>query len=168
MLEDPSVQVSASHGIPRASLVLAAGESRNPATEVWMGGARSLHGDHVTESLVAASWLVDCAGDMPPAHRTSAGLWVACVFADHDGPLPSSLPLDAVIADAARAASGGHPAPPHRIYIMCTHGMNRSGLVTGLLLRALGVDGPEAVDRIRVARPGALSNLHFRDMLLYS
>ena len=51
---------------------------------------------------------------------------------------------------------------------MCTHGMNRSGLVTGLILRSLGIGAPEAVDRIRLARPGALSNLHFRDMLLYS
>lgn len=167
MLEEPSVQLRISHDVPRASLVLAAGEAGNPGTEVWMGGARSHIGDAVTESLVAVSWLVDCAGDMPSAHRTAAGLWVACVFADHDGPLPPSLRLDNVVADAARAARGDHGQPPDRIYVMCTHGMNRSGLVTGLILRSLGVDGPEAVERIRAARPGALSNLHFRDMLLY-
>jgi protein-tyrosine phosphatase len=46
--------------------------------------------------------------------------------------------------------------------------MNRSGLVAGLLLRELGIEGAEAVERIRAARPGALSNLHFREMLLYS
>ncbi len=148
--------------------MLAAGEAHNPRTEVWMGGARSHIGEHVSETLVSASWLVDCAGDMPPAHRTAAGLWVACVFADHDGPLPPSLRLDDVVSDAARAARGEHPHAPQRIYVMCTHGMNRSGLVTGLILRSLGVDGPGAVERIRLARPGALSNLHFRDMLLYS
>jgi hypothetical protein len=167
VLEEPSLQLRTHHDVPRASLVLAAGEAGNPGTEVWMGGARSYIGDHVSESLVAASWLVDCAGDMPTAHRTAAGLWVACVFADHDGPLPPSLRIDQVVADAARAAQGEHHQPPRRIYVMCTHGMNRSGLVTGLILRALGVDGVEAVDRIRLARPGALSNLHFRDMLLY-
>jgi protein-tyrosine phosphatase len=50
---------------------------------------------------------------------------------------------------------------------MCTHGMNRSGLVTGLLLRSLGIEGREAIDRIRMARPGALSNQHFHNMVLY-
>ncbi len=168
MLEDPSIQLRTGHDLPRASLVLGAGEARNPRTEIWMGGARSHIGDHVSETLLAASWLVDCAGDMSPAHRTAAGLWVACVFADHDGPLPPWLRVDQVVADAARAARGEHPDPPQRIYIMCTHGMNRSGLVTGLVLRELGIDGREAVERIRAARPGALSNLHFRDMLLYS
>lgn len=168
MLEDPSVQLRASHDLPRASLVLAAGEASNPHTEIWMGGARSHVGDHVSESLLAASWLVDCAGDMSPAHRTAAGLWVACVFADHDGPLPPWLRIDRVVAEAARAARGEHPQPPQRIYVMCTHGMNRSGLVTGLLLRELGIEGAGAVERIRAARPGALSNLHFREMLLYS
>ena len=167
MLEDPSLHSRASHDTTRASLVLAAGEAGNPLTEIWMGGARSLVGEHVTETLVTASWLVDCAGDMPSGHRTVAGRWVACVFADHDGPLPVSLPIDAIVADAVRAARAEHDAPPARIYVMCTHGMNRSGLVTGLLLRSLGVSGTETVDRIRAARPGALSNLHFRDMLLY-
>lgn len=168
MLEDPSVQLRTGHDLPRASLVLAAGEARNPHTEIWMGGARSHVGDHVSETLLAASWLVDCAGDMSQAYRTAAGLWVSCVFADHDGPLPPWLRIDQVVADAARAARGDHPEPPRRIYVMCTHGMNRSGLVTGLVLRALGIDGAEAIERIRAARPGALSNLHFRDMLLYS
>jgi protein-tyrosine phosphatase len=168
VLEEPSLKLHTPHDVPRASLVLAAGEADNPRTEVWMGGARSFIGDHVSESLVAASWLVDCAGDMPAAHRTAAGLWVACVFVDHDGPLPPSLRLDQVVAAAAQAARGEHPDPPRRIYVMCTHGMNRSGLVTGLILRSLGIDGRDAVERIRLARPGALSNVHFRDMLLYS
>ncbi|MBE0610585.1 MAG: dual specificity protein phosphatase family protein [Dehalococcoidia bacterium] len=168
MLEEPSLQLRIPHDVPRASLVLAAGEADNPHTEVWMGGARSYIGDHVSESLVTASWLVDCAGDMPAAHRAAAGLWVACVFADHDGPLPPSLRIDQVVADAAHAARGDRGEPPRRIYVMCTHGMNRSGLVTGLILRSLGIDGRDAVERIRLARPGALSNFHFRDMLLYS
>jgi protein-tyrosine phosphatase len=49
---------------------------------------------------------------------------------------------------------------------MCQHGMNRSGLVTGLLLRGMGVAPREAVDRIRAVRPGALANDHFRLMVL--
>ncbi len=48
---------------------------------------------------------------------------------------------------------------------MCQHGMNRSGLVSGLILRSLGVDPESAIQRIRKARPGALANDGFVDML---
>jgi protein-tyrosine phosphatase len=51
------------------------------------------------------------------------------------------------------------------VYSLCTHGMNRSGLVTGLFLRGLGVDAEEAVALIRAARPGALSNESFVRLL---
>lgn len=167
MLEEPFTRNQApSHIQPRASLVLAAGEADNPSTEVWMGGAHSLIGQTLDGPALARSWVVDCAGDMPPAHRTSAGLWVACVFADIDGPLSPSLRLEEVVERASFAARMPSSAPD-RIYVMCTHGMNRSGLVTGLLLRALGIDGREAIDRIRLARPGALSNQHFHNMVLH-
>jgi hypothetical protein len=167
VLEEPFTRNHAHNALPpRASLVLAAGEADNPATDVWMGGAHSLVGEMLDDPVLSRSWVVDCAGDMPSAHRTAAGLWVACVFADIDGPLSPSLRLDDVVERASYAARTGAGAP-ERIYVMCTHGMNRSGLVAGLLLRALGVAGAEAVDRIRLARPGALSNHHFRDMVLY-
>jgi protein-tyrosine phosphatase len=48
---------------------------------------------------------------------------------------------------------------------MCSHGMNRSGLVTGLLLRRLGFGADEAIARIRAARRGALSNDSFVDLI---
>jgi protein-tyrosine phosphatase len=48
---------------------------------------------------------------------------------------------------------------------MCQHGMNRSGLVSGLILRGLGMDPRETIERIRLARPGALAN-DFRRILL--
>ena len=167
MLEEPFTRNHEPHVIPpRASLVLAAGEADNPATEVWMGGAHSLVGETLGDPYLSRSWVVDCAGDMPSAHRTSAGLWVACVFADIDGPLSPSLRLEEVIERTSYAARTPHAAP-ERIYVMCTHGMNRSGIVTGLLLRSLGIEGREAIDRIRLARPGALSNQHFHDMVLY-
>lgn len=152
---------------PRASLILAAGEADNPVTEVWMGGAHSLVGETLEDPHLSRSWVVDCAGDMPAAHRTAAGLWVACVFADIDGPLSPSLRLDDVVERASFAARSRGAEAPGRIYVMCTHGMNRSGLVTGLLLRSLGLEGREAVDRIRMARPGALSNQHFNNLILY-
>jgi hypothetical protein len=44
------------------------------------------------------------------------------------------------------------PVPPARIYVMCQHGMNRSGLVTGLILRAIGVNVDDAWPTSRASR----------------
>jgi hypothetical protein len=44
--------------------------------------------------------------------------------------------------------------------------MNRSGLLTGLLLRELGLSGTLALERILGARPGALSNEAFRRLVV--
>ena len=55
-----------------------------------------------------------------------------------------------------------HPAePPPRLYVFCNQGMNRSGLMVGRILRALGLAGEEAFCCITMHRPGALSNLTF-------
>ena len=45
-------------------------------------------------------------------------------------------------------------------------GFNRSGLVAGLILKALGVSGTAAVTRIRERRPGALFNDRFAEYLV--
>lgn len=130
-----------------------------------MGGAHSLAGAVIEESHLGRAWIVDCAGDMPPAWRPAALLWLPLVFADLDVPLTPSLRLDETVARLASAIAA--PSPPPAIYIMCTHGMNRSGLVTGLLLRTLGIAGDEAIARVRAARPGALSNQHFHNRVRY-
>lgn len=163
MLEDPSLHRQALH-VPRASLVLPAGEGANRSTEIWMGGAHSHLGVEFAHETLRTSWVIDCAGEIDAAYRESAGRWLPCVFPDLDGPLPSSnrvadvvqAALESIFADAA----------PERVYVMCQHGMNRSGLVAGLLLRGLGIGPREAIDRIRAARPGALANDHFRLMVL--
>lgn len=48
-----------------------------------------------------------------------------------------------------------------RVLVTCAMGMNRSGLVVGLALLALGTTAPGAVEAVRRARPGALFNPHF-------
>jgi protein-tyrosine phosphatase len=54
-----------------------------------------------------------------------------------------------------------------RVLVTCAAGLNRSGLVSGLALRRLGVDGPEAVELVRRARgPRALGNPAFAAMVL--
>jgi hypothetical protein len=92
------------------------------------------------------------------------------VFADVESVPHSYLRLTALAQDVAACLRGAndtlspgwsHPteAPP-RLYVMCQQGMNRSGLVTGLILRALGVPAERAVEAI-VTRPGALTNHTF-------
>lgn len=164
MLEDPSLHRAAAH-VPRASRVLAAGDSPLTRTEVWMGGAHSHIGEELSHETLASSWLIDCAGDMDPSFRSSTGRWLACVFPDLDGPLASSNRVAEVVQLTLESIASRDNAP-ERVYVMCQHGMNRSGLVAGLLLRGLGVEPRETVERIRRARPGALANDHFRLMVL--
>jgi protein-tyrosine phosphatase len=63
-------------------------------------------------------------------------------------------------------AAAAHPAePPPRLYVFCNQGMNRSGLMIGLILRALGLAGEDALRAITCCRPGALTNRTFVRLL---
>lgn len=164
MLEDPSIHRPALH-VPRASLVLAANEAGNGRTEIWMGGAHSHIGEALMHESLGASWLIDCAGEFDHSYRNALGRWLPCVFPDLDGPLASSNRVAETVEMTLQSITLSGEAPD-RVYVMCQHGMNRSGLVAGLLLRGLGIAPREAVERIRGARPGALANDHFRLMVL--
>jgi protein-tyrosine phosphatase len=49
-----------------------------------------------------------------------------------------------------------------RVLVHCRGGRNRSGLITGLVLKKLlGVSGATAVELVQRARPRALANMHF-------
>jgi len=74
--------------------------------------------------------------------------------------------LQHLVAEVAGAMSPANGEAPRDVFVVCQHGMNRSGLVAGLLLRELGLTGEDAVARIVSARPGALSNQTFRRLLL--
>ncbi len=163
VLEDPFVHSHSLH-TPRASLVLAAGEAANRSTEIWMGGAHSLIGETIDGDHLGDSWLVDCAGDLDASYRARTGRWLACVFPDLDGPLASSNHVSRTVEQVLESILRGDP--PARVYVMCQHGMNRSGLVSGLILRGLGVEPGHTVERIRAARPGALANAAFLALLL--
>ena len=150
--------------MPRASRVLTAGECGSLAN-IWMGGAQSNRGEEIRHEALAGCWLIDTAGDMPPEHREAAARTIPCVFVDTEG-LPSPYwRLEQTVAAAVAAARGESGVAPTDIYIVCQHGMNRSGLVTGLLLQQLGMDAGEAIERIRRERPGALSNHTFERLL---
>jgi hypothetical protein len=159
LLEDLPEALNGDVAVPRASLVLAAGALPGVPGNVWMGGAHSLAGEALDIATLNNAVIIDCAGDMPAALRAAAGLRLANVFQDAD-----SWPMhfDRLEANARQAAQALQDHSASDVYAMCTHGMNRSGLAAGLVLRALGVEGDEAVRLIRLARPGALSNDTFR------
>jgi hypothetical protein len=149
---------------PRASLIAIAGEFCGPG--IWMGGAHTPRGNEIRIEAIARSWFIDCAGDMPAVYRDSAERWLARVFPDIDG-IPVGLEgIRAMVSEVTSTLRRGLETSPEHLYVVCQHGMNRSGLVAGLILRELGVGGEDAVERICRARPGALSNQAFRRIVL--
>jgi hypothetical protein len=150
--------------MPRASLIVPAGELGSGAN-IWMGGAHSLRGEEIRHESLSAAWLIDTAGDMSPLHRAAASETIACVFVDTEGAPSPFWRIEETVTRAEQAARGDVAFPPEHIYIVCTHGMNRSGLITGLLLGRLGLTADAAIDRIRLHRPGALSNHTFQQIL---
>ena len=130
------------------------------AATILMGGAHTMLGNDVQIDGIERDWVIDVAGEMPAPYRLVAGRWFVRVFPDLDGEIPILPRLRALAAEVARDLRTNEG--PARLLVMCHHGMNRSGLMTGLVLRELGVSGPEAVARIVTARPGSLSNRAFR------
>lgn len=131
--------------------------------DLWMGGSQSLVGEPVAPGDLGDAVVIDCAGDLPRAHRAAALRYIPCVFLDAESE-PSSYPRVAALvhelASAVGSAEGGARAA-RRIFVFCQYGLNRSGLVTGLLLRALGASAEDALRGVQLARPGALNNLTF-------
>lgn len=158
---------------PRASRIRHAGAYDLPC-EIWMGGSDALVGEPIADPDLGSSVVVDCAGELAAELRERCALYVPRVFMDAEVRPFAYARLAALVHELAPVAAGG-PLPaalggdgrttPARIYVLCTYGMNRSGLVTGMLLRALGVETEAALAAIRRARPGALSNQTFCGLL---
>jgi len=139
--------------------------ARETERSLWMGGTESLLGEPLHPAALARALVVDCAGDLPRYLREQALLYVPCVFNDLDVP-PAALPRLESLATHLATILRGDMTPEAtgavaRVYILCQAGMNRSGLLTGLVLRALGEESATAIARIRTARPGALNNAAF-------
>ena len=157
---------------PRATRIVVP-EHAGVAADLWMGGAHSAAGELLLPHHLAGAWVVDCAGDMPAHYRPAAAWWTVRVFQDYEE-LPPAWPALADLARSIGRCLGGetnghaaeHPAePPARLYVLCNQGMNRSGLVMGRVLRALGLTGDEALDLLRRHRPGAVNNLTFARLI---
>lgn len=145
---------------PRASLLLTP-SIESLRTELWMGGVHSALGDPVTSTRGA--WVVDCAGELPPDLAQEAARHIPRVFADIEA-VPGNLArIHALVEELVEAMRG--PEAPARVYVMCKQGLNRSGLVSALLLTALGTPSDEAVETVRAVRPGALNNVTFERLV---
>lgn len=157
---------------PRASHIVVPGRA-DIVTELWMGGSHSPHGEPLRPDDLAGDWLIDLAGDLPAPYQTACALWLPCVFADQEEIPPVHSRLTALAGSIAACLCGAaagdrweHPAtPPRRLYILCNQGLNRSGLLTGLILRALGVPADTALAVIAASRPGALTNRTFAGLV---
>jgi protein-tyrosine phosphatase len=66
------------------------------------------------------------------------------------------------VVDSAVAAVVAVECP---VLVRCRHGLNRSALVMCLALMRGGVTAENAVARVRAARPGALTNPYFVDLI---
>ena len=150
------------------------------STEIWVGGAHTAHGAIVGTAEVRDAWILDLAGDLPSILVAEARRHVPKVIQDIEAVPHDYGRLQAIVEALARSLEGvpgpkehaGRalpelPAePPARLYVMCKQGLNRSALAAGLLLRAFGLDGAEAVRLLRAGRPGALSNVTFEQLIL--
>lgn len=78
-----------------------------------------------------------------------------------DGPMPSPEKTRAISRWIAELLDAGM-----KVAVQCAAGINRSCLITGRTLIELGHPAQEAIELVRQARPGALTNRAFVDWLL--
>jgi hypothetical protein len=105
--------------------------------------------------------VVDLEGDVDHGVPTAADAFLYVYLPIHDGDLPNLDRLHAVGRLGAELVGRGHALLSH-----CGMGLNRSALVAALILMHQGMTGPQAVERLRARRPGALFNEVFANYLL--
>lgn len=113
--------------------------------------------------LVAARAIdvvIDLEGGLDIGVPTVPNQVLYVYFPIQDEDLPDLAKLHAIASLAARLLREGHKVLSH-----CGMGFNRSALVAGLVLVALGMPGIDAVARLQARRPGALFNETFRTYL---
>ena len=119
------------------------------ADRLWIGGAHATLPNEVTVVLT----LEDTA---PPI--TAGGVTETCA------PFPDSRwqPID---THAVTTALDGANRTDRDVLVRCRHGINRSALIAALVLVTRGTDPQETIDTIRLARPGALTNPYFVELI---
>jgi protein-tyrosine phosphatase len=105
--------------------------------------------------------VVDLEGDIDHGVPTTSDRMLYVYLPFHDAMLPNLERLQSVASLVAGMAASGQ-----RVLCHCGAGLNRSPLVAGLALVAMGLSPGDAVELIRRRRPGALYNEHFLQYLL--
>jgi hypothetical protein len=121
----------------------------SPAIEDWPSVAR-----------YGIDTVIDLEGGLDAGIPTIPDHCLYIYFPIFDDELPNLTKLRGVARLGASLVREGH-----RVLSHCGLGFNRSALVAGLILTELGVTGPDAVERLRVRRPGALFNDRFATYL---
>jgi protein-tyrosine phosphatase len=104
--------------------------------------------------------VIDLDGEVDHGIPSVPNQMLYIYFPIFDDDLPNLEKLHAVARLAASLVQRGE-----RVLSHCGLGLNRSALVAGLTLTYLGLSGPEAVERLRAKRPGALFNDNFANYL---
>ncbi len=137
------------------------GEMSQVAPRLWQGSRPECGTDL---RALGIDVLVLSAMEHQLAASCFQGVETLYVKLDDSGPPPSEREL----RDAQRVADDVAWRYMHgeRVLITCFAGLNRSGLITALvLMRAYGFDGKTAIAVVQAARPAALGNAHFRAYL---
>jgi protein-tyrosine phosphatase len=106
------------------------------------------------------SVVFDLDGDLDGCIPSTPNSVLYVYFPIFDEELPDLAKLQGLAKLGAHLVESGHKVLSH-----CGLGFNRSALLAGLILVELGFSGPEAVERLRSRRPGALFNTVFADYL---
>jgi protein tyrosine/serine phosphatase len=106
------------------------------------------------------SVLIDLDGDIDRGVPSMADQIIYIYFPILDEDLPN---LDRLHAVASMAA--GLCRKKYAVLAHCMLGLNRSGLMLGLILTYLGLTGEAALTLLRARRPGALFNETFAEYL---
>jgi hypothetical protein len=104
--------------------------------------------------------VLDMEGGLDECIPTHPNECIYVYFPIFDEELPDMVRLEAIAKLGAHLVASGHKVLSH-----CGMGFNRSALVAGRILHALGMPGEEVVRRLRERRPGALFNDVFAEHL---
>jgi protein-tyrosine phosphatase len=105
--------------------------------------------------------LIDLDGDLDCGIPSNPGQIIYIYYPIYDEALPNLSRLHAIAQLAANLCKKGESVLAH-----CLLGLNRSGLLIGVILTYLGLSGEAALALLRERRPGALYNDNFANYLV--
>jgi protein-tyrosine phosphatase len=114
--------------------------------------------DPIEERQISA--VIDMDGDLDIGVPVVPNHMLYIYFPIFDEDLPDLSKLHAIARLGASLVKSGH-----RVLSHCGLGLNRSALMSGLILVYLGMNGKDTIELLRQKRPGALFNDQFAEYL---